>query len=146
VPVNAVTNWISVAPSGVNPNLLTWPWAPVARAEASMGEPAPRRRKAVSAMKRVHAAVVTATMGALALTFAAPASASFDRASYLRCMASDAMSVGGVPFDSSTLAKIGDAAYGTSTDTDSLDTFAKKYKLSPSLAALIVRCANGTNA
>jgi hypothetical protein len=99
-------------------------------------------RRAVRAMKKFHTAVVTATMGALALTFAPHASADFDRPGYLRCMASDAMSVGGVSIDSSTLAKIGADAYSGGGGQTAATTLAKKYKLPDSLAALIVQCAH----
>lgn len=93
-------------------------------------------------MKKIHTAVATATMGAVALLLAPHASADFDRAGYLRCMASDAMSVGGVSIDSSTLAKIGKDAYSGGSGETATTTLAKKYKLPDSLAALIVQCAN----
>jgi hypothetical protein len=93
-------------------------------------------------MKKIHTAVATATMGALALLIAPHASADFDRPGYLRCMASDAMAVGGVPLDSSSLSKIGADAYSGGSDQTAATTLAKKYKLSDSLAALIVQCAH----
>ena len=94
-------------------------------------------------MKNIHAAVAAVTMSALALTLAPQASADFDRPAYLRCMASDAMAVGGVPFTSSTLAKIGADAYGAGDGETATTALAKKYQLPESLAALIVQCARG---
>jgi hypothetical protein len=93
-------------------------------------------------MKKIHTAVVTATMGALTLILAPHASADFDRPGYLRCMASDSMAVGGVSIPSSTLAKIGADAYGAGGGDTAATTLAKKYKLPDSLAALIVQCAH----
>jgi hypothetical protein len=96
-------------------------------------------------MKKTATAVVTATMCALAIALAPNASADFDKPGYLRCMASDAMSVGGVPIDSSTLAKIGAEAYrAEGGQAESATALAQKYKLSPSLSALIVQCAHGS--
>ncbi|MDT5389823.1 MAG: hypothetical protein QOE04_3464, partial [Mycobacterium sp.] len=101
-------------------------------------------RRPFRAMKKIHTAVATATMGALALILAPHASADFDRPGYLRCMASDAMAVGGVSIDSSTLAKIGADAYSGEGGATGATTLAKKYKLPDSLAALIVQCARGS--
>jgi hypothetical protein len=92
-------------------------------------------------MKKIHTAVVTAMMCALALVLAPHASAEFDRPGYLRCMASDAMSVGGVPLDSSTLGKIGAEAYSAGGGQKEIATLTQKYKLSEGLATLIVQCA-----
>jgi len=94
-------------------------------------------------MKKIRTAVVTALMCGLALVVAPHASADFDRPGYLRCMASDAMSVGGVPLDSSTLGKIGAEAYTAGGGKTEIATLAKKYKLSEGLATLIVQCARG---
>lgn len=88
-------------------------------------------------------------MFALALTVAPPASAAFDRAAYLRCLASDAMSVGGVPVDTSSAEKIGAEAYDTvggSSPTSSaaqteVSALAKEHSLSESVASLMVQCA-----
>jgi hypothetical protein len=93
-------------------------------------------------MKKIHTAVATATMGALTLILAPHASADFDRPGYLRCMASDAMAVGGVSIPSSTLAKIGADAYSGGGGDTAATTLAKKYKLPDGLAALIVQCAH----
>jgi hypothetical protein len=98
---------------------------------------------------KIQIAAVTTTMGALALLLSPPASADFDRASYLRCMVSDAMSIGGLTVDSSTAAKIGAEAYaalGAQPQTKSVQkqeavTLAKQHGLSESLATLIVQCA-----
>jgi hypothetical protein len=97
---------------------------------------------------KIHIAAMT-TMGALALLLAAPASADFDRAGYLRCMVSSAMSIGGLPINSSTAAKIGAEAYealGAQPPTKDVRqqeavTIAKEHGLSDSLATLIVQCA-----
>jgi hypothetical protein len=97
-------------------------------------------------MKKISTAALATTMCACALALAPQASADFDRSAYLRCMASDAMSVGGVPLDSSTLAKIGAQAYGVSDpDSQAATTLAQRWKLSPSLMGLILRCANPSN-
>ncbi len=92
-------------------------------------------------MKKIHPVVLATMMCALAVELAPPASADFDRPGYLRCMASDAMSVGGVPLDSSTLGKIGAEAYGTGTGKTEIAALAQKYHLSEGLATLIVQCA-----
>lgn len=101
---------------------------------------------------KIHIAAVTTTMGALALVLAAPASADFDRAVYLRCMVSDSMSVGGLTIDSSSAAKIGAEAYDAlggqassrSSQQEVAATIAKRHSLSGSLATLIVQCAQNS--
>jgi len=98
---------------------------------------------------KIRIAVLTSTMAALALLLAPSAAADFDRAGYLRCMVSDAMSVGGLTIDSSSAAKIGAEAYdsmggGTSkaAQQEASAALVKKHGLSEPLAALIVRCAS----
>jgi hypothetical protein len=105
-------------------------------------------------MKKLHIAAVTTTVGALALLLAPQASAEFDRASYLRCMASDAMSVGGLSLDSSSAAKIGAEAYeavGGQPQTAAvrqpeIAALMKEHQLSEAVATLIVHCAQRTQA
>jgi hypothetical protein len=123
-------------------DIVTWTQAPIARADATIGHLDQPGQEAGSRMKKLHTAFVIATMGALTVLLAPHASADFDRPGYLRCMASDAMAVGGVPIPSSTLAKIGADAYSGGSGDTAATALAKKYKLSDSLAALIVQCAH----
>ncbi|HYO04152.1 MAG TPA: hypothetical protein VET27_20690 [Mycobacterium sp.] len=103
---------------------------------------------------QIRIAVVTTTMGALSLLLAPQASADFDRAAYLRCMVADAMSVGGLTLDSSSAAKLGAEAYaatGGQQQTQSaqqaeITALAQKHQLPESVATLIVRCAQGSQA
>jgi hypothetical protein len=104
-------------------------------------------------MKKKYVAALT-MMGALALLLAPPASAAFDKAGYLRCMASDAMSVGGIALDSSSAAKIGAEAYAavggqsqtTSVQESEAKALAKEHQIPEAVAALIVQCAQGSQA
>jgi hypothetical protein len=98
---------------------------------------------------KIRIAALTTTMAALALLLAPSASADFDRAGYLRCMVSDAMSVGGLTIDSSTAAKIGAQAYDAlggasaskAAQQQEVAALTKQHGLSEPLATLIVRCA-----
>jgi hypothetical protein len=121
----------------------TWVLALFEHLDANIGHLENLGRRPFRAMKKIHTAVVTTTMVALALALAPHASADFNRPGYLRCMASDAMSVGGVPLDSSTLGKIGAEAYNAGSGPTVIAAVSKKYKLSEGLATLIVQCAQG---
>ncbi|MDP9166698.1 MAG: hypothetical protein M3O32_11675 [Actinomycetota bacterium] len=98
---------------------------------------------------KIHIVAVTSLMGALALLLAPSAAAEFDRAGYLRCIVSDAMSVGGLSIDSRSAAKLGAEAYAalggqpqtTADAQQEAAALAKEHGLSESLTALIVRCA-----
>lgn len=98
---------------------------------------------------KTRIAAVTSTMAALALLLAPSAAADFDRAGYLRCMVSDAMSVGGLTIDSSSAAKIGAEAYDSmgggsskAAQQEAATALVKKHGISEPLATLIVRCAS----
>lgn len=96
---------------------------------------------------KIRIPAVAATLCASALLCAPQASADFDRAAYLRCMVSDAMSVGGLTLDSSSAAKLGAEAYAAlggqseSSQQAEIAALAKKHQLSEPVATLIVQCA-----
>ena len=100
---------------------------------------------------KIRIAAMAATMGASALLWAPQASADFDRAAYLRCMVSDAMSIGGLTLDSSSAAKLGAEAYAAvggqaESSQAEIAALAKKHQLSEPVAALIVQCAQRSDA
>jgi hypothetical protein len=96
-----------------------------------------------------NTAIALLTLIGLSVALAPTAAADFDRAAYLRCMATDAMSVGGLTIDSSTAAKLGAEAYAavggqprtTSVQQPVITALAAQHRISTSVAALVVNCA-----